>query len=548
MKTFMYLVTVVFISTLVWMANGVVSTAKADETTPTIQTRINTVSLFKNGLGFIRREAEITKGDCVVFDKLPIPIHGTFWVYPSNGDIGISDLIAYMQETIEDQTATTIPDLLEANIGTSVQVRIGDEDIRCKLVSIPTNRQSQTASNVNRSSYNPKDSGSIVLLQTSNMTFAANKSDIKQIGCTNNLNTIIKRPKKTATIKLRTLDHKSHGKLAICYLSKGITWIPSCMIDIADEKKAHLTAKAEVINEMDDIENVTVNFITGFPNLQFSGVVDPIAMSGDLASFLNSLQNPQEPQRHAAVMQQRVMMNAYAPVYGAEDISPTYSTKAIEGQTSEDLFFYSQKDVMLKKGERGYYPLYAIDVPYEHVYEWKIGNTLDENEHYRSTDPKKAEEIWHSIRLTNTGSLPWTTAPAMTMQHGQMLGQDIIYYTSPGAKTIVKITQAIDVKAEQAEFETERKRNAANYYGYNYDLVNVQGKLKAVNYKDKDIKLTITKDLSGEVISNSPAGSVTQVVKGLKSVNPNCVLVWELPIKARDKAEIEYQYKVYVRN
>lgn len=69
-----------------------------------------------------------------------------------------------------------------------------------------------------------------------------------------------------------------------------------------------------------------------------------------------------------------------------------------------------------------------------------------------------------------------------------------------------------------------------------------------MNYKDKAISLTIIKHLSGEVVSNSPAGSVTQVVKGLKSVNPNCVLAWELLIKARDKAEVEYQYKVYVRN
>jgi hypothetical protein len=36
-------------------------------------------------------------------------------------------------------------------------------------------------------------------------------------------------------------------------------------------------------------------------------------------------------------------------------------------------------------------------------------------------------------------------------------------------------------------------------------------------------------------------------VKGLKSVNPKVVLTWELPIKPRDKVEIEYSYKVYIR-
>src|SRR5207244_2793900 len=81
----------------------------------------------------------------------------------------------------------------------------------------------------------------------------------------------------------------------------------------------------------------------------------------------------------------------------------------------------------------------------------------------RGGDPReaeKAEEVWHSVRLQNTGKVPWTTAPALTMQGGQVLGQDLIRYTSPGGKTTVKITQAVDIKAERAEFEVERKRNA----------------------------------------------------------------------------------------
>jgi len=341
-------------------------------------------------------------------------------------------------------------------------------------------------------------------------------------------------------------EHKAKGKISICYLAKGITWAPSCMIDITDDKKAILSAKAEIINELEDLDNIPVNFITGFPNVGFSGVVDPIAMGGDINSFLNALQNPQEPRRDAPTMSQRAI-RVSAPVYGSEEVGPSYAIKALVGQTCEELFFYSQKGVTLKKGERGCYSLYTIDIPFEHIYEWKIGNTLDANEHFTGTDPKKIEEIWHNIRLSNTGSLPWTTAPATIIKNGEILGQDTLYYTSSGAKTIVKITQAIDVKAEQIEYETGRKSGAASMYGYSYALVDVQGKMRAVSYKDKPITLTITKELSGEVAKSNLTASVTEIVRGLKSLNPNCVLVWEIPIKARDKAEIEYKYKVYVR-
>jgi hypothetical protein len=272
-------------------------------------------------------------------------------------------------------------------------------------------------------------------------------------------------------------------------------------------------------------------------------------MSGDLASFLNDLVNPPQPGRggRGVVMQQRAVLSNFAS--RQEDMFPVFPTAPKNGETREELFFYKQPGVTLKKGERGYYPLYTLDVPYEHVYEWKIGDVLDENERYRDRqEPEQAEEVWHSVRLTNTGDMPWTTAPAMTTQRGQVLGQDILYYTSPGARTTVRITQAVDIKAEQAEYEIERKRNAARFYGYNYDLVDVRGELNATNYKSKDVTLTITKNLSGEVVNSSPEARIDQVAKGLKKVNPRSVLTWELPIKARGQLSIEYHYQVYVRN
>ena len=155
---------------------------------------------------------------------------------------------------------------------------------------------------------------------------------------------------------------------------------------------------------------------------------------------------------------------------------------------------------------------------------------------------------WHSVRLVNPGTVPWTTAPAMTMQGGQVLGQDLVYYTSVGGKATVKITQAVDIKAERAEFEVDRKRNAATLFGSSYALLTVRGQLNVANFKNKDVTLTINRDLSGEVVKTSPAARVDQVAKGLRKANPRSLLRWEIPIKARDKAEVEYVYRVYVRD
>ena len=488
--------------------------------------------MFKNGLGFITRKGVLPKdATTVLVEPLAVPTHGTFWAYtPGNSD-AIQELVAFDRTSIENVPASNIGDIIEANIGQNIELTIGDKDpIRGKVIDAPTN-------------------SSLVLFQSGNRMLAINRGDIRQVSVSNGvLKTGVSRKKSETALQLKKNGTKGKCPLIVQYLTKGITWAPSCVIDITDPSKARLSTKAEIINEVDDLNNVTVNFIAGFPNLQFAEIIDPIAKKTDLTAFINSLLNPSGANHYrgrGAVMSQAVMANV--SIYGGENIGPTYSIAAIKGQAQEELFFYEKKNISLRKGQCGYYPLFSLEVPCEHIYEWKLGDILNEPPSPNPLEPLKSDEVWHSIRLSNNGNVPWTTAPAMTKQGQQILGQDIIYYTSPGSKTTVKITQAVDVKAEHVEYETARKRNAANFYNRNYDLVDVQGKLTAVNFKNKDIVIAVTKDISGEIVRMNPKADVTQIAKGLKSVNPQQVLLWELPVKARDKIEIEYNYQIYIR-
>ncbi len=72
----------------------------------------------------------------------------------------------------------------------------------------------------------------------------------------------------------------------------------------------------------------------------------------------------------------------------------------------------------------------------------------------RGGSRQEEPQVWHALRLTNNTSIPWTTAPAETVSGGQVLGQDAINYTPVGTEATLKITVAVDVKADQAEFET----------------------------------------------------------------------------------------------
>jgi len=541
-----------------WMLAPTVLAKAAEGPAPALRTKPVAISLFKNGLGFVAREGEIPSGQSsLVIENLPAPALGTFWVYSPGSEATVKDLVAFQGEAVEQLEAISVAEMIGANLGQTVELRLGDkETVRVKILSVASDRATAlTLDDLNRSpdvhDVPQVEASSLVLLQAGGGTMAVNKNAVQQISSPNGLlKTSFERKKRTVGLRLNAANVTGKGRVTVLYLAKGITWVPSCAIEISDPQKARVTAKAEIINEIEDLENVPVNFVTGFPNLKFADVTDPMAMRGDLATFLASLANPNRADQYldnrAVVLQQ-----ARSALSEREELFPTYSTAPQGGQTREELFFYEQQGVTLKKGERGYYPLYTTEVPYQHVYEWKIGDVLDEQGQYRTpnaVEPEKAEDVWHSIRLTNTGSVPWTTAPAVTMQAGQILGQDLINYTSVGAKTTVRITKAVDVKAEQAEYEVQRTRNAANFYGYSYDLVEVRGKLTATNYKGKAIALTISKELSGEVLKTEPAARVEQTARGLKKVNPKSLLTWELPIKSRGKIAIDYGYKVYVRD
>ena len=276
-------------------------------------------------------------------------------------------------------------------------------------------------------------------------------------------------------------------------------------------------------------------------------------MKENLEEFLNSLSGGRSESRgrQSHVMTQRAVTYNYAS-YEAPAV-PGYST-ASEGAVAEDLFLYPLENVTLKKKETAWIPLFTEKMPYEHIYTWKIGDYMDQNENYqhsrnRNQDEEgEEEEVWHCCRLKNTLEMPLTTSAAEFIKDGQFVGQDICYYTAPGAETTIKINRAMNVLAKEGEVELERTRNAEKFHGYSYDLVKVRGELKMKNRLDKMIKLEAEKNLSGEVSETSPEAKDVKTAKGLKQINPKHVLTWDLELEPGEEKTVNYTYQVYIRS
>jgi len=530
--------------------------------------RIERVALFKNGLGFVTSSAALPDGATTVrLGQLPVPVFGTFWVGYSK-EVALRSLVTTLEELEERVPSQSLMDLLQANAGSKATIRTGpgEEDVVTGVIQpidsegaysrppTPYFMDARRPSDPYGRGAPPAQRGTLVLLKTDKGIVALNpnsilRADLESENAVRSTKVTLKRP----AIRMELERPAADGKVSITYLARGVTWCPSYLIDLSDPAIARLSAKALVMNELTDFTGITLELVTGFPNIKFGELFSPVAMSQNLADFLNSIaggRTEEGRQDRYMLRQQRAMTNV-ADFGPFESLPvPGYST-AREGTISEDLFLYPVQDFTLKKGDTACIPLFSSDMPYKHVYTWTIGDVLEgdpqRNTNVPREDDKKAEEIWHCCRPVNNLKMPLTTAAAEFLADGRFVGQDVCFYTAPGAETTIRINQAMNVLAEQAEVETERTRNAQVFNGYQHDLVRIRGELKLRSKIDKAVSVEISKNLSGEVLEKSLDAKDVQTAKGLKQVNPRHVLTWEVELQPGEAREISYVYQVYVR-
>ena len=526
------------------------------------QLRIERVALFKNGLGHFTSKATLpADADSVRFGQLPVPAHGTFWVLYEQ-DVPVKGLFTGLEDTTSSEPIQSVADFLEANVGKDVVLRTHNKDeapIAGKLLSV-TRRESPEPPSPYVMSPRPDErnrrgypaNAAIAMVQAE---FGVVVIDVNRIGqclVAGDANRADHKVTSRTPVLRMELARPAGGKAVwVDYLARGMTWAPSYRIDLSDAETARITAKAVVINEIADLVDVKLELVTGFPNMKFADVNSPIALSQALEQFIQSLgrgRSESAGRGRGVVGQQAVMSNT---AFWAEAEMPVAGYSTIQqGCQAEDLFLYPVDAVSIRKGETAYLPLFAIEAPYKHVYTWAIPDSLDEQDRYRQNQERDAtpeqEEVWHCCRFTNGDKMPLTTAPAEFVKDGQIVGQDICYYTNPGAKTTVRINRAMRIVADQAEFETGRTRNALNFRG-SYDLVQVRGELKLRNGLNKPADVEVTKLLSGKVLESTGEPTTTAIAKGLSAVNTRHRLVWKQTLEAGKDMELTYNYEVYVR-
>jgi len=540
----------------------------ADDTPPVVKPSIKTIAAFKNGLGFVFKSgnAELKNG-WTALEELPNAALGMLWIGTTSTAGRVEEVVSYKGKVSKEADSLTVPQILAANVGQKVTLTYGNytaapTEITGTILSVPDDRQPEVAdlisSGYTRSNDDPR--GYVVVIKLdSGEVVALNKSDVRAVRLPAGAVLKTKLSRDVSSAKIRISGNQPAAEVTLAYMEKGLNWSPSYLINIKNDKQAEITLEAILENDVEDIQDAEVSFVVGYPNFMYADIYSPLLVQQSVADLVQALINGRSSTSsggYAGAMTQSVMYNYRA--YNADSIrSPETAYNAgqpMPGESNEDLYFYRQQKVTLKKGDRARYTVFTSSVPYEHVYLWEIPDSasLDDRGYVRdsgssgsrSTDDK-SEQVWHSLRLENTTAQPWTTAPAFTVNGSMPMAQDILKYAPPKGKTNLRLTLATDVRAEQSQVEASRTTTKIGYT--DFDEVTVNGKLKIKNMKSADIKMNVHKDVVGEVSECSEGGKVTKVAKKLTAVNPQSEIEWEFALAAGAEKELTYNYKILVR-
>jgi len=524
--------TIVGLAVLIGFFVGRAGAQSKQESLPVLKTSPKILIVFKNGLGFFMREGTTSLRDgWAVTEGVPSAALGSFWVTALDAGSVVEESVSFLEETEKETPAQTLEALLGANVGKKVVLTANNERFEGVIKAAP---------------------GQIVLLAVGDgEEIALNKAAVVKVEFLGPHAANTSGKVQVKRMKFKIADGSKQARLMLSYLQKGVTWLPSYLVNIEDPKRARLSMKATLVNDVEDLEGVDAYFVVGYPNFRFANVLSPMALDRAMADFLAALEQEEskgeaEFGRLANVMSQRV-----APLEETVSLDAGLAgPPGVLGAPEEDLFLYAKKGLSLKKGERAEYPIFSKEVDYKHVYEWKIPDTLyvDYSGYQQSGQRQEQEEqVWHAVKLFNATDFPWTTAPAFTVSGWKPLAQEILNYTPRGTSTNLKLTVATDIKVGKREEETARQRDV-RIRNSSYDLVTVKGELDVKNAKTKDVVVEIKKRLTGEVLETSHGGHVIKAAEGLRGVNSNALISWEIPVKAGEEIKVGYTYKVYIHN
>ena len=512
--------------------------------TAQVESRIESVGLFKNGLAVVRRVVETPGPGEFVIGDLPAPVHGSFFVQ----SVAPVTVLAEMKDVMVQPKAGEGLDLQGDLAGKEVTIHFRENTIPAvtgKVVALE-DRERDSAWNRNyeqqslnyRSAYYPPGMGGatpqrFIVMETADGLSYVENSMIAQVTVTGKQQ-LVRRRKPVMTMQV---EGKGPQKIVITYLTKGIAWAPSYQLDLIDGTHLNLRQHAVIKNEMGDLKDVEILLISGYPSVEMAAVSSPMSLNTTLSQFFAQLSAP--PGSRNIAMTQQVMLNSFQPAGEGADLG------AIPAGEGVDLHYQSTGKRTLAEGAALSLEVARADAEYKPIVEWKIPDTRDAEGRYTQGTQ---DEAWDALIFKNPLGFPMTTAPAAVFSGGKFGGQRTSYWVNAGEETTLKVNKALSLRTRAIEQEEPGDRPIVHIFGRDYRQVAVKGELTMSNHRDQDVELYVRRQISGDLKSADGEPKTSLREEGVYSVNRRNELVWKMTLKPGEERKLSYRYSVLALN
>lgn len=450
------------------------------------KTKLSSLVVYSNNFAYIVREGEgQLENGFLSIDCLPQATAGSLWLY-------IKQKGAY-PDTIANPKENTIDFKDKSQLLASLQGKIG-EKLRI---------ETESGASEGKLTHVLPD---LILLQGDKQVFAIKPEEVKKV-------VLLEYPLK---MKVGGVKGDEKVSFTLSYLQGGMGWEPYYLLYISNDKEAMLSLRATLVNNLEDLDNITCYFAVGMPQFPWRFIIDPL--------ITRSLMIPTDGGVRLMTAPAAPVMMEKAAAEGAGYAPPPVS---LGGEELSALFLYKKENFTLKKGDAGAVTLFNSPVPYKHLYAWNV----DEG------------RITHNISFINKTDVPLVPGSILVVEGGNPLGQDRIALTPAGAegKATLGVAGELQGKSEETEISREvvqmKDKEGKVYTG---TRARVRGRLELTNFGKKEIEAEVTKTLQGTVLSTTPQAEVTLISS--RGLNPLNKITWKVKVPGGGKMEMKYEY------
>ncbi len=486
--------------------------------------------LFKNGLAVITREYTVPGPGSHVFKALDSPVHGTLWV---ESDVPV--VARSGTETVEvdpGEAITAGPG--QVLVGKEVEIGLrmeGATPFTGVLVAAPGPALREA---LDYRSGNPVDaSPTMYVIEREGLRSFLAPDMVAYVRALEPTGPV-KEERPVLVLEVGE-GAPNPTVIRVRYLAHGLSWAPTYRLDLTDEHTLRIGQSAAVRNELEDLEGVALDLISGFPNVEFLQVASPFATDATWRTFLAQL--AQGPAEFSGVVTQQILSNNLSPMYApGPPALPTFTP-----DDGADIHYEAIGPQSLRRGGALVLTTGEATSPYERVVEW----TVDRRRQMSQDTEAEQEAMWDAVRFQNPFTFPLSTGPAMVEADGRFLGSKTIRWTSPGGTALAYVSKALSVRGDYEELELSRREIVE--LGHPAIQSTVQGKLTVRNQRAEAVSMIIHEEFDGSLRRADGEPESVVGASGPGRRNQSTRLTWNLTLAPGEERVITLEYLMIVR-